>query len=44
MGFNLFDKIFSHLALIYELNPFFAAVFPTSVVFVIAWWYFRKVF
>ncbi|TAN49331.1 MAG: LPS export ABC transporter permease LptG [Methylococcaceae bacterium] len=44
LGFNLFDKIFSHLALIYELNPFFAAVFPTGTVFVIAWWYFRKTF
>lgn len=44
LGFNLFDKIFSHLALIYELNPFFAAMFPTGMVFAVAWWYFRKVF
>lgn len=44
LGFNLFDKIFSHLALIYELNPFFAAVFPTGTMFAVAWWYFRKTF
>lgn len=42
LGFNLFDRIFSNLALINEFNPFFAAVFPTATVFVIAAWYFRR--
>ncbi|MGZ8244138.1 LPS export ABC transporter permease LptG [Methylomagnum sp.] len=33
LGFYLFDKMFSHFGLIYEMNPIFAAVFPTSLVF-----------
>lgn len=28
LGFNLFDRMFSHGALIYDLNPVFAALFP----------------
>ena len=28
LGFNLFDRTFSHIALVYGLNPIFAAFFP----------------
>ncbi len=35
LGFNLFDRTFSHIALVYGLNPVFAAVFP-SVLFLSA--------
>ena len=31
LGFYLFDRMFSHFGLIYEMNPIFAAVFPTSL-------------
>lgn len=34
LGFYLFDRMFSHFGLIYEMDPIFAAVFPTSLVFV----------
>lgn len=34
LGFYLFDRMFSHFGLIYEMNPVFAAVLPTSLVFV----------
>jgi lipopolysaccharide export system permease protein len=44
LGFNLFDKLFSHLALIYDLHPFFAAVFPASAFFIAAWLAFRRIF
>ncbi len=33
LGFYLFDRIFGHFALIYQMNPVFAAVFPTLLVF-----------
>jgi len=29
LGFYLFDRTFGHLGLIYEMNPIFAALFPT---------------
>lgn len=34
LGFYLFDRMFNHFGLIYEMNPVFAAVFPTSLAFV----------
>ncbi len=34
LGFYLFDKLFGHLGLIYEMNPLFAASFPTILFFV----------
>lgn len=41
LGFHLFDKMFGHLGLVYELNPFFAVSFPTllalAIVFVVLW-------
>lgn len=33
LGFYLFDRMFNHFGLIYEMNPLFAAVFPTSLAF-----------
>lgn len=33
LGFYLFDRIFGHFGLIYQMNPFFAASFPTLLVF-----------
>jgi lipopolysaccharide export system permease protein len=33
LGFYLFDKMFGHLGLIYEMNPVFAASFPTILFF-----------
>ena len=29
LGFHLFDKMFGHLGLVYELNPIFSVSFPT---------------
>jgi lipopolysaccharide export system permease protein len=34
LGFYLFDRLFSHFGLIYEMNPVFAAAFPTSLALV----------
>jgi lipopolysaccharide export system permease protein len=31
LGFYLFDRMFSHFGLIYEMNPVFAAAFPTAL-------------
>lgn len=33
LGFYLFDRMFGHFGLIYQLNPVFAASFPTLLVF-----------
>jgi lipopolysaccharide export system permease protein len=33
LGFYLFDRTFGHLGLIYEMNPIFAAFFPTLLAF-----------
>lgn len=41
LGFHLFDKMFSHLGLVYELNPLFSVAFPSllalSVIIWILW-------
>ncbi len=41
LGFHLFDKMFGHLGLVYELNPFFSVSFPTllalTIVFIVLW-------
>jgi lipopolysaccharide export system permease protein len=34
LGFYLFDRMFSHFGLIYEMNPIFAASFPTALALV----------
>lgn len=36
MGFNLFDRITSHLGLVYDMNPLLMALLPSAVVFVVA--------
>lgn len=32
LGFYLFDRMFGHIGLIYQMNPVFAAIFPTLLV------------
>ena len=34
LGFYLFDRMFGHFGVIYQMNPFFAASFPTFLVLV----------
>jgi lipopolysaccharide export system permease protein len=34
LGFYLFDQMFGHFGLIYEMNPIFAASLPTVLVFI----------
>jgi len=36
LGFYLFDRMFGHFGLIYQMNPVFAASFPTLLVFAAA--------
>lgn len=36
IGFYLFDKVFGHLGLIYEMDPVFSATFPASFAFALA--------
>jgi lipopolysaccharide export system permease protein len=38
LGFYLFDNMFGHFGLIYQMNPVFAASFPTLLVFGLAVW------
>ncbi len=40
--FFLLNKVFEHMAVVYELNPLFAASFPGLAVFGAALWYFRR--
>ncbi len=42
-GFFLLSKILSHMAVVYELNPLFAATFPAFAMLGLAAWLFRKV-
>jgi len=41
--FFLLSKILSHMAVVYELNPLFAASFPALVMLGLAVWLFRRV-
>ena len=41
--FFLMSKILGHLAVVYQLNPLFAATFPAFVMLGLAFWLFRKV-
>ncbi len=41
--FFLMSKILGHLAVVYQLNPLFAATFPAFVMLGLALWLFRKV-
>lgn len=36
LGFYLFDRMFGHFGLIYQMNPIFAASFPTLLVLTVA--------
>lgn len=36
IGFYLFDKVFGHLGLIYEMNPIFSAAFPATFILALA--------
>jgi lipopolysaccharide export system permease protein len=36
LGFYLFDRMFGHFGLIYEMHPVFAAALPTALVFTLA--------
>lgn len=38
LGFHLFDKMFAHLGLVYELNPFFSVAFPSLMALSIVSW------
>ncbi len=38
LGFHLFDKMFSHLGLVYELNPFFSVAFPSLLALSVITW------
>jgi lipopolysaccharide export system permease protein len=41
--FFLMSKILGHMAVVYQLNPLFAATFPAFVMLGLAFWLFRKV-
>lgn len=43
MGFNILDKIFSHIGLIYDFNPFLVAIFPSLIVSSIGIYALKKV-
>lgn len=43
MSFNILDKIFGHVGLIYDLNPFLVAVFPSLLVSSISFYALSKV-
>ncbi|MEE9396649.1 MAG: LPS export ABC transporter permease LptG [Methylococcales bacterium] len=36
LAFLLFDRIFGHMGIVYNLNPLFAAVFPVSLFLIVA--------
>lgn len=42
MGFNIVDRIVSHLGLIYEMNPALISVAPSLTVFALAMWALRR--
>ncbi len=41
--FFLLNKVFSHMAVVYELNPLFSAAFPGLVMLGLAFWVMRRV-
>lgn len=41
--FFLMSKILAHMAVVYQLNPLFAATFPAFVMLGLAFWLFRRV-
>jgi lipopolysaccharide export system permease protein len=38
LGFHLFDKMFGHLGLVYEMNPLFSVAFPGFLALSIVIW------
>lgn len=42
-GFFLLNKMFSHMAVVYELNPLFAASFPALAMLALGFWVLRRV-
>jgi lipopolysaccharide export system permease protein len=42
--FFLLNKVFSHMAVVYELSPLFAASFPLMLVMGLAFWMMRRVY
>ncbi len=42
-GFFLLNKVFSHMAVVYELNPLFAASFPAFAMLALGFWVLRRV-
>ncbi len=43
IGFFLLNKVFGHMAVVYELNPLFAASFPGLLVLAVSLWFLRRV-
>ncbi|MBL3590544.1 MAG: LPS export ABC transporter permease LptG [gamma proteobacterium endosymbiont of Lamellibrachia anaximandri] len=41
--FYLVNRAFSYLAVVYDINPLFAASFPTLLCLFLAFWFFRRV-
>ncbi len=42
--FFLLNKVFNHMAVVYELSPLFAAAFPLILVMGLAFWMMRKIY
>jgi lipopolysaccharide export system permease protein len=42
-SFFLLNKVFSHMAVVYELNPLFAASFPAFAMLALGFWVLRRV-
>ncbi len=42
-GFFLLNKVFSHMAVVYELNPLFSASFPAFAMLALGFWVLRRV-
>lgn len=43
VGFHLFNKAFTFLGLVFHLNPFFSAIFPTALALIAAVYFIRRV-
>ncbi|OOZ36803.1 LPS export ABC transporter permease LptG [Solemya velesiana gill symbiont] len=43
LSFFLLSKVFSHMAVVYELNPLFSASLPALVFLFIGFWFVRKI-
>jgi lipopolysaccharide export system permease protein len=41
--FYLLNRAFAYLALIYDMNPLFATLFPILLFFTVGFWFFRRV-